>query len=304
MNVVEVHELTKCYGAKPALDRATWTLEQGRLLGFLGPNGAGKSTNIRILLGLLQSDGGSASIFGLDAWRDSVGIRRRVGYLPGDVRLYPDLNATRHIRFAAAARHIRDTSEADRLATRFELDVTTAARNCSKGMRQKIGLILALFHKPELLILDEPTSALDPLMQQVLYEELRAAADAGRTVLFSSHSLAEVQALCQHVVILRSGRVVASTSIEALRANAPRRLTLRYADGATPALSSRLPEGLTLLDETREDGLIVARWVGAPRGLFAWLATQSLADATLAPPNLDDLFLTYYGSGESREESS
>ncbi len=291
MKIVSVESLTKCYGDNHAVDEATWSLSQGRLLGFLGPNGAGKTTTIRILLGLLKCDSGDATIFGMHAWQDSVAIRKRLGYLPGDVRLYPDLNGRQHIQFAAAARKMPDMGDAYRLADIFQLDLDTTARNCSKGMRQKIGLILAMLHKPDLLILDEPTSALDPLMQHVLYEELRNAAKVGRTVLFSSHSLAEVESLCEDVVILRNGKVVASTAIETLRSKAPQRVILRFKEHHIPP-ADELPTGLTTI--RTQNSTLHARWQGLPRDLFSWLATQPIDDAVLEPPNLEDLFLEFY----------
>ena len=217
---VVVDNLSKDFGPTRAVDASTWTLPKGRLFGFLGPNGSGKTTTIRILLGFLRASAGRAKVLGMDAWRDSTAIRRRVGYLPGDVRLYPHLSGARTIRFVAGVRAMADTSEAMRLANVLQLDLAKRVRDYSRGMRQKLGLIIAMMHRPELLILDEPTAGLDPLMQRALYTELRAASAEGRTVLFSSHSLAEVEALCEAVVLLRAGRVVASKSVSAIRAEA------------------------------------------------------------------------------------
>lgn len=290
MDAVTIEELTKDYGTTRALDAVSWSMPTGQLLGFLGPNGAGKTTTIRILLGFLKATAGRASVLGMDVHRESTRIRRRVGYLSGDVRLYDHLTAWQTIEFVARARGLRDRSEAKRLVDVLQLDTTSRVRGFSKGMRQKLGLIVALMHRPELLILDEPTSSLDPLMQQVLYRELRAAAAEGRTVLFSSHSLSEVQALCDSVVILRHGRVVASKPVADLRSEAGQRVRFRLAAGAVAPRTG--PEGFTM--EESSDGWLGGRWWGEPETLLAWLATLQPRQVAIEPSDLEDLFLAYY----------
>jgi ABC-2 type transport system ATP-binding protein len=294
VNVIEIENLSKNYGATRALDAATWTVGQGRCLGFLGPNGAGKTTTIRILLGFLKATFGRASVFGLDAWRQSARIRARVGYLPGDVQLYRHLTGRQIFDFVARARGIKDPNETNRLIDIFQLNPEVRVRECSKGMRQKIGLVAAMLHRPELLIFDEPTVGLDPLMRQALYRELRAAADRGATVFFSSHTLAEVEALCEDVVILRAGRVVASTTIESLQRQAGQRVHLRLAGDAPDALE--YPDGFKL--HRNQDRVLEGHYSGKPDNLTAWLANLPLAGVVIETSDLEDVFLAYYDEGD------
>lgn len=298
MAVVTIDNLTKVYGTTRALDGASWSLSKGQLLGFLGPNGAGKTTTIRILMGFLRPGDGSATVFGLDSWRRSTEIRRRVGYLPGDVRLYDHLTAMQTIAFVARARGLADHKEAMRLAERFDLDVTRRVRGFSKGMRQKLGIIVALMHRPELLILDEPSASLDPLMQQALYQELRSAKSEGRTVLFSSHSLPEVEALCDDVVILRAGRVVAAKPVAELRGSTGQSVKLRFARSVD--IEASRPDGLTI--KTFQNGSLEGHWRGSPDELLKWLALQPIDEIVIQPPDLEDLFLGFYGAGRSESE--
>lgn len=285
-----IERLTKNYGTTRALDASSWSVATGQLLGFLGPNGAGKTTTLRVLLGFLKATAGRATVLGMDVRRDSTRIRQRVGYLPGDVRLYDHLTAWQTIEFVARARRMRDRSEPKRLLDVLQLDSTRRVRDFSKGMRQKLGLIVALMHRPELLILDEPTASLDPLVQQALYGELRAATADGRTVLFSSHSLSEVQALCDAVVILRQGRVVASKSVADLRSEAGQRVQIRLAAGAAPPPAG--PNGFTL--DTSSDGWLKGHWRGEPGTLLAWLAALRPQQVVIEPADLEDLFMAYY----------
>jgi ABC-2 type transport system ATP-binding protein len=290
MKIIELEGLIKDYGAFRALTDVSWSLEKGELLGFLGPNGAGKTTAIRIMLGYLRATDGQARVYGLDAWAKSTEIRSRIGYLPGDVRHYTHMKGRQVVAFFAAARGPGGGIDAQRLTHVFGLDLNRKVRTYSKGMRQQLGLILALMHRPELLILDEPSSGLDPLMQQTLYAELQAAVKDGRSVLFSSHSLPEVENLCARVVILRKGRVVANQSIADLRKHAGHRVSLLF-DHPIDTLPNP-PQGLTL---DRINGTqITARWQGDPGTLTQWLSTLPLADVNIEPPDLEDLFIDYY----------
>ncbi len=298
--VVVIHSLTKHYGETCALDGTSWSIPKGALLGFLGPNGAGKTTTIRILTGFLKSDGGRATVFALDAWAQSTAIRRRVGYLPGDVRLYNHLTGDQMVRFAGRARGMTDADNARRLAQRLQLDLHTRIRGYSKGMRQKLGLILAMMHEPELLILDEPTAALDPLMQQVLYRELRDVTARGKTVLLSSHSLSEVEAICDSVIILRNGSVVASTPVREMRKDAAQKVHLRFHSSAELAqIRSSAPPALTVTD--CENGSLKGHWQGPPESLLAWLASLPVSEIAIHPPDLEDLFMGYYSAETAKQ---
>jgi ABC-2 type transport system ATP-binding protein len=222
MYAIQMQGLTKRYGDIQALAGVDLRVPAGSIFGFLGPNGAGKTTAMRILVGLLRASGGQATVLGHDVWRESTAIRREMGYLPGDVRLYEWMTGRRYVTWCDATRGGGGREEIARLARRLDLNLDRRIRNYSRGMKQKLGLIAALSHRPKLLILDEPTTALDPLVQQTLYDELRAVVAEGRTVLFSSHTLSEVEQLCDRVAIIRAGRIIADNSIADLQARAIR----------------------------------------------------------------------------------
>ncbi|MEW6250547.1 MAG: ABC transporter ATP-binding protein [Planctomycetota bacterium] len=300
MDAVVTHGLTKRYGRCLALDRLQFHVPAGRLFGFLGPNGAGKTTALRLLLGLLRPTAGRADVLGHDAWRSGPLLRREVGYLPGELRLYDGLTGRATLAFFERARRVDARAEIDRLVRRLDLDLGNRVRNYSRGMKQKLGVIIALMHRPKLLIMDEPTVGLDPLIREVLFDELRMVAGAGRTVLFSSHTLAEVEVLCDEVAILRDGRLVEQERVAVLRGRALRRVEVRWSDGSASANGARAarsprgapPPGLDIAEE--QDGYLRGVWRGPVAPLVRWLAEQPIADVTIAPPQLEDLFLAYY----------
>src|SRR5262250_2897569 len=217
VNAIEVSGLHKSFGKTVALDGLDLTVAAGEVHGFLGPNGAGKTTTIRILLGLLRADGGTARLLGGDPWRDVVTLHRRLAYVPGDVSLWPNLTGGEVIDLLGKLRGGLDPSRRASLLERFELDPTVKARAYSKGNRQKVALVAALASDVELLLLDEPTSGLDPLMEAAFRACVEDERERGRTVLLSSHILSEVEALCDRVTIIRRGRAVESGSLADLR---------------------------------------------------------------------------------------
>ncbi len=289
MSVIEARGLAKRYGPIRALAGIDLAVPESAIFGFLGPNGAGKTTAMRILVGLLRPSAGSAVVLGMKLPSRSTEICRQVGYLPGDVKLYPWMTGRRLLAFCDAARGGGSWPEIARLQERFDLDLDRKVRDYSRGMKQKLGLMAALAHRPRLLILDEPTTALDPLVQQTLYDELRAVAAEGRTVLFSSHTLSEVELLCDHVVIIRGGRIIEDSTIEALRSRAVRKVSLRLRRSAA-ALT--LPEGAH--SQSSLDGAVTLSWTGPIDRLVAWLRSIELEDVTIGPPDLEDLFAAYY----------
>lgn len=287
-NAIETHALCKTYGGRPALDRANLLVPAGSLFGFLGPNGAGKTTTIRILMGLLHASGGRAEVLGGDAWHDGPRIRRDVGYLPGDVRFYERFTGHAVLDFLDQARGGGHAANARRLVRHFELDVSRRVYTYSRGMKQKLGLIQALMHRPKLLILDEPTTALDPLMREALFDELRGAVAEGRTVLFSSHTLAEVEALCDRVAIVRGGRLIEQERVSVLRSRAVRHVDVTFESEthiAPPAALRVIEQSATVLR---------GAWTGAMPVLLEWLARVPVHDVVIAPPSLEDLFMAYY----------
>lgn len=294
--IIDVQGLTRRYGARRGIDDVSMSIGEGALYGFLGPNGAGKTTTIRVLLGFLRPTAGTARVFGLDTWRDSPRIKAEVGTIPGDLRLWPWLSGKEAVRLFGRIRGRDLRARAAQLADELELDLSVRVRAMSRGMRQKLGLILALAHDPRLLILDEPTTALDPLMQDRLRAILRRMATAGHTVFFSSHTLGEVEALCDRVAIVRAGRIVADTTLTALKAEAGHDVEIRWTPGAVrggaPAGAQAVPAWLTLTSRTEQ------AWAGRIRAdvrpLLAFLADQPVDDVRIARPDLESIFRRYY----------
>jgi ABC-2 type transport system ATP-binding protein len=290
MTAIKVEQLCKSYGHQQVLHNVDLSVGRGKLVGFLGPNGAGKTTTIRILLGLLASNSGIAEIFGQNCKTHGKRLRAEVGYLPGDVHFYPNLTGRATLKFFANARRKPAADEIVRLAKVFNLELDKTVRRYSTGMRQKLGLIQALMHKPKLLILDEPTSGLDPLIRKSVFEELRNVVREGRTVLFSSHSLDEVEELCDEVVILRDGRIVEHQKIETLRARALKRVEITFKGNRLSPAS--FPDRLQVLHQ--EDGKVHGTWTGEMEALLTWLRDYPVHDLIIEKPDLNDLFITYY----------
>ena len=292
-STIEVRGLVKTFGSARALDGLDLDVAPGEVHGFLGPNGAGKSTTIRVLLGLLRGNGGTASVFGLDPWRDATDIHRRLAYVPGDVSVWPNLSGGETIDLLLRMRDLDPRStRRDDLLERFELDPTKKGRAYSKGNRQKVALVAAFAAPTDLLILDEPTSGLDPLMEQVFNECLAEHKAAGTTVLLSSHILSEVERLADRVTIIRSGRTVESGSLEELR-HLRRNRVRAEVSGPVPDLV-----GLDGVHDVAVDGCVVSASVD-PSGLPPLLSAlhhAGVVSLTSSPPTLEELFLDAYRS--------
>ncbi len=290
MSIIETSSLTRRYGSRRGIESVDLTVREGTLFGFLGPNGAGKTTTIRVMLGLLRPSAGQARIFGLDCWRQSDAIKGEVGYVPGDLRLHSWLDGNSALRIWGRIRGRDLLPYGRQLAERFSLDLTTKVRNMSRGMRQKLGLILALAHRPRLLILDEPTVTLDPLMQSVFLELLREMATTGHTVFFSSHTLGEVEQLCDRVAMIRAGRIVANESLAELQARAGHIVTIRSREATAGAVDP--PPFLTITE--REPLVWEARLEGPLEPFVAWLANRPIEDLKVGRPDLESLFRHFY----------
>ena len=290
---VRVCGLVKRFGRFRALDGLDLTVEAGSVHGFLGPNGAGKSTTIRVLLGLYRPDGGSVSVLGCEPWRQAALINRQVSYVPGDVALWPALTGGQVLDALAGLRGSRDTDREAELIERFELDPTKRVRTYSKGNRQKVALVAALAAPTSLLVLDEPTSGLDPLMERVFTEEVARAAGEGRTVLLSSHILAEVQRLCSAVTIIKSGRVVEHGDLGTLRRLSRTRIELGVPTDELATVSQEL-ETMDL-DVVKDSGRLSLE-VPAERvpAVLSLAGEHRIQDVTCEPASLEDLFLRHY----------
>ncbi|HJG92522.1 MAG TPA: ATP-binding cassette domain-containing protein [Brachybacterium massiliense] len=302
---VVVRDLTKAFGATRALDGFSLTVPRGQVTGFLGPNGAGKSTTIRILLGLLRATSGHAEVLGMDPWRDAVRIHQRLAYVPGDTNLWPNLTGGEAIDVlthgAKGAAHRRRREE---LIERFELDPTKRSRTYSKGNRQKISLVAALSRDVDLYIMDEPTSGLDPLMEAIFTQEVARLRAEGRTVLLSSHILAEVEKLCDTVTIIRAGKDVESGTLEELR-----HLTRSTVAATTAADHTALTAMDGVHDLVAEHGrLRFDLDDGAMHEVLPELTRMEVTGLTITPPSLEDLFLRHYGDdlsdGAARREAA
>ncbi len=296
MSLLRTFQLTQMYGARKGVAGIDLEVAPGEIFGFLGPNGAGKSTTIRLLMGLLRPDTGRAEIAGLDCWSQSARVKREVGYLPGDLRLYPWMSWRSAVAIVSRVRGKNLAPKAADLADRFELEPDLPVRRMSRGTRQKLGLVLAMAHEPRLLILDEPTSGLDPLMQAALADMVREAAAAGQTVFFSSHTLSEVESLCDRVAIIRRGSLVVDEAIDVLRDRAPRTVELVYQDQAT-ATAVVLPRFLVSKHQ-RPTGW-VCELHGPTPPLIAWASQQPLVDIRIGQPDLDVVFHSLYHATES-----
>jgi len=286
-------------GAVRALEDLSIAVREGEIFGFLGPNGAGKSTTIRLLLGYLFPTTGSASVLGFDIVRDSVEIRRRVGYLPGGIALYDALSGERLLDYLGELTG-RPPTRRPELLDRLEMSARTLrrpVRDYSRGMRQKIGIIQALQHDPELAILDEPTEGLDPLMQRAFYGLLDDLRAAGRTIFFSSHVLSEVERVCDRVAIVRRGRLVALEDVDRLLEHRKRHVELRVA-GDPPRL-----EGVPGVSNVRiaADGRITCQLDGDVGPFLAAIAGHTVTDLTIEPAHLEEAFLELYEDDEPDE---
>jgi ABC-2 type transport system ATP-binding protein len=292
---IETERLTKFYGSHRGVQDVSIAVDQGEVFGFLGPNGAGKTTTIRTLLDLLHPTSGSARIFGLDSRRQSVAIRKRLGNLPGDFGYGKLATGREALSLLARLRGVAGLDRAEALAERFRADLERPLGQLSRGNRQKIGLILAVFHEPELLVLDEPTGGLDPLMQEEFLALVREERERGCAVFLSSHELDEVQRVCDRVGIIREGRVVAVERVADLLERTPRRVAVRFARAGDLAWLRGLA-GVSDLEEA-EDGHVRFRVAGDIDGVLKALAEQTVLDLEIARPTLEEVFLTYYAGG-------
>jgi beta-exotoxin I transport system ATP-binding protein len=287
---IETIGLTKMFGATRGIEGLDLRVEPGEIFGFLGPNGAGKTTTIRALLDLQRPTAGTALVLGLDAHRDSVAIHSRVGYLPGDLALFSRMTAGDHFVWFARARGLINHQSASALAARFDLPLDRRVKELSKGNRQKVGIVLAFMHDPELLILDEPTSGLDPLMKDEFERLLRETTTSGRTVFLSSHELDEVQRVADRVGIIKDGRLVRTDTVEGLRRDAPTTLELRFRDPVDASVFSLA--GVRVIDSSGAH--LTLEITGAIGPVLRIAADLDPVGLVSRQADLDELFLGFY----------
>jgi len=292
MSVIETEKLTKSYGSHRGIVDVDLAVEQGEVYGFLGPNGAGKTTTIRLLLDLLRPTSGRARVFGIETTTDPVAIHRRIGYLPGEFALFDRLTGGQTIEYFANLRGGVDRRYQADLVERFDLDPSRRFKEYSKGNKQKVGLVIALQHRPDLLVLDEPTSGLDPLVQQTFFAFLRDTVAEGRTAFLSSHILGEAEKTCDRVAIIREGRIVAVDRVETLRDQAHHQVELRFAQPVPASTFASLP-GVT--DVVAVDNGLRMRVMGSMAPVVEAAAHRGLVDFETREPSLEETFLGHYG---------
>jgi ABC-2 type transport system ATP-binding protein len=297
--VIQTENLGKTYAKNrretvQALKNLDLSVQPGEIFGYLGPNGAGKTTTIRILLDLIRPSSGRALIFGQDAQQHSVELHRRIGFLPGELNLWKNLSGQQVVNYISRVRGGVDSNYVRELTERLQLDLSLKVRSYSSGNRRKLGLVIALMNKPELLILDEPTGGLDPLMQQIFNEMMLEAQQEGRTVFLSSHILSEVQAICDRVGILRNGELKAVETVTNLTHAKFRWVTLRLHEKVAPTQISTV-EGVS--EVSTVDGGLKLRLSGDFDPLLRALNPYYVENMEVAEPSLEEIFLTYYGNG-------
>ena len=288
-DVIRAEQLTKTYGQNRGIAGVEFVVDAGEVFGFLGPNGAGKTTTIRLVLDLIRPTSGRLEVFGLDSRRDSVAIRRRLGYLPGDLRLYERMTGRELLEFFGRLRGGR--GRADELAARLDLDLDRQINELSRGNRQKIGLVQAFMHDPDLLVLDEPTSGLDPLVQETFYELVGEATGRGGTVFLSSHVLSEVQRVADRVGLIREGRLQLVDTVDNLRAHSFTHVEAAFAESPPPAAF----EGLQGVRELGRHGEVVRFALeGEIDPLLKRLAGFHVRTLDVHEADLEDIFMALY----------
>jgi ABC-2 type transport system ATP-binding protein len=290
--VIRAEQLTKSYGQNRGIVDVDFSVETGEVFGFLGPNGAGKTTTIRLVLDLIRPTSGRLSVFGLDSRRDSVAIRRRLGYLPGDLRLYERMTGRELLEFFAHLRSAR--GKGDELARRLDLDLDRRVKELSRGNRQKIGLVQAFMHDPDLLVLDEPTSGLDPLVQETFYELVAEATGRGGTVFLSSHVLSEVQHVADRVGLIREGRLDLVDTVENLRARSFTHVEATFAEPPPRDAFTGVP-GVNELD--RHGDVVRLSLEGEIDPLLKTLARFHVRALDVHEADLEDVFMALYRGG-------
>ena len=291
--IIEVERLTKSYGSKRGIADVSFEVEQGEVFGFLGPNGAGKTTTIRLLMALLRADDGSARIAGLDCWKQSLDIKRLVGYMPGEPALDPNLTGGQILEYFGHLRGGVDQAYLKQLIQRFDLDTSRKFRQYSTGNKRKVVLIQAFMHRPRLLVLDEPTSGLDPLNQQEFDRMVKDVRDEGRTVFLSSHVLSEVEKTCSRVGIIRDGSLVRIGGVSEVTAIKRYEITITFAD-PVPVETFKTLEGVAEVESLNHGHGVRLAMQGPADAVIKAAALYPVVSLTSHEPSLEDIFLRYY----------
>ena len=291
LSICEIQNLTRDYGRNRGVFDITFSIDKGEIFGFLGPNGAGKTTTIRHLMGFLKPEKGSCSINGMDCWKNRTGIQKDLGYIPGEMAFFDDMTGEDFLSFIAKYRKMKGTGRTDELLDRFELDARPKLKKMSKGMKQKVGIVAAFMHDPEVLILDEPTSGLDPLMQNRFIELVLEEKARGKTILMSSHIFEEVERTCHRVAIIKDGRLVATDSVDELKATQLKKYIITLED--ENAASSFANEELQVSDISRNHVTVVVQ--NDIKELISVMNRYPVTNISAPNQTLEEIFMQYYG---------
>ncbi|EHQ90485.1 ABC transporter ATP-binding protein [Desulfosporosinus youngiae] len=291
MGIIEIKNLTRDYGNGRGVFDLSFSVEKGEVFGFLGPNGAGKTSTIRHLMGFLQPEKGSCAINGLDCWHDSAAIQKNLGYIPGEINFFEDMSGTDFLRFTEKYRGLKKSDRIKELLDRFELDARGKLKKMSKGMKQKVGIVAAFMHDPEVLILDEPTSGLDPLMQNRFIELILEEKAKGKTILMSSHMFEEVERTCHRVSIIKDGRLAAVDSVETLKAAQVKKYIVTFANAK--AAEEFCAENLTTELLTHHRAAVTVQH--NIREFIAVLNRYPVVNLSASSQSLEEIFMQYYG---------
>lgn len=289
MSVIKLQNLTKYYGKHRGIINVSFDIEEGEIFGFIGPNGAGKSTTIRILLNLIYPSDGKAFIFGMDVVKNSLEIRKDIGYLPSEVNYYDDMKVVDLLQYSQAFYGIKNPNKMNELAERLDLNLSKRIEDLSLGNKKKVGIIQALLHKPKLLILDEPTGGLDPLIRSAFLDILKEECQNGTTIFFSSHILSEVQNMCSRVAIIKEGELVKVESVENLVKNQFKKVTVSFEDESLRNLDI---EGAR--NQVWEGNTVHLLFGGDIGNMIQKLSENHVKDLLIEEPSLDEVFMHYY----------
>jgi ABC-2 type transport system ATP-binding protein len=289
-SVIQTENLTKFYGKSRGIEDVNITVRKGDIFGFLGPNGAGKSTTIRTLLDFIRPTGGSAAIFGLDCHRDTVQIKKRVGYIPGDFGLFGHMTGWKYLEYFGRVRGGYDAEAAKAYARRLDVKLDRKMKEYSRGMRQKVAIIQAFMNDPDLIVMDEPTAGLDPLVQQTFMDLLVEEAARGKTIFMSSHILSEVEKVCNRVAIIKEGRIATEEKVEDLRKKSGSVVQVRFAEPVSPDAFS-LPG---VVNPAQLNGHLRMTVTANMEGVLAEIARHKVADISIHQMTLEEIFMHYY----------
>jgi ABC-2 type transport system ATP-binding protein len=295
--------LTKTYRGGRGVRDLTFEVEPGEIFGFLGPNGAGKTTSMRVVMGLLRPTAGSVTVFGLDSWSQSPAAKQRIGFVPGELHLYEHLSGRDLLEFLAAFRSGNPMKRARDLALKYDLDLRQGIKHLSKGNRQKLVVIAAVMHDPDLLVLDEPTSGLDPLMQTRVLDLFMEERRRGKTIFLSSHTLPEVEKVADRVAILRDGELVAVEEVHRLRTLRRRRMEVTFGQPVKPEQLAGL-DGVEVMEQSPEWRSVTLAVSGDLKPLLARLAALPVSDIVYPPADLESVFLHYYQDASAEAAGS